>query len=111
MTKDTNNIEKIFLEKIFIMAKQPERIEVMETKRYWSDFEGTLTSIISSLQSDLDDGWEGISIEPIGYDGAVEYYLYKHRPETDKEYEKRMMLLEKEKEKKTQSKREETERV
>lgn len=86
------------------MTKQPERIEVIETKRYWSDFEGTLTSIISSLQSDLDDGWEGISIEPIGYDGAVEYYLYRHRLETDKEYEKRMMLLEKEKEKKLKAK-------
>ena len=36
------------------------RIQVKETKRYWGDFEGSLGSIISSLQSELDDGWEGI---------------------------------------------------
>lgn len=86
------------------MTKQPERIQVQERKRYWGDFEGSLESIISSLQSDLDDGWEGIEVESIGYDGAVEYYLYKHRPETDKEYEKRMKQLEKEKEQKLKAK-------
>ena len=79
------------------MTKQPARIQVKETQRYWGDFDGSLESIISSLQSDLDDGWEGIEVESIGYDGAVEYYLYKHREETDKEYEKRMKQLEKEK--------------
>jgi hypothetical protein len=86
------------------MTKQPEKIQVKETERYWGDFEGSLESIISSLQSDLDDGWEGIEVESIGYDGAVEYYLYKHRLETDKEYEKRMKLLEKEKEQKLKQK-------
>ena len=86
------------------MTKQPTRIQVKETERYWGDFEGSLESIISSLQSDLDDGWEGIEVESIGYDGAVEYYLYKHRLETDKEYEKRMKLLEKEKEQKLKQK-------
>jgi hypothetical protein len=86
------------------MTKQPAKIQVKETRRYWGDFEGSLESIISSLQSDLDDGWEGIEVESIGYDGAVEYYLYKHRLETDKEYEKRMKLLEKEKEKQLKAK-------
>jgi hypothetical protein len=74
-----------------------KRIQVKETKRYYGDFEGTLESIITSLQSELDAGWEGIEDEYVGYDGAVEYYLYKHREENDKEYEKRMKQLEKEK--------------
>lgn len=86
------------------MTKQPEKIQVEETQKYWGDFEGSLESIISSLQSDLDDGWEGITTESIGYDGGVEYYLYKHRLETDKEYEKRMKVLEKEKEQKLKQK-------
>ena len=74
-----------------------KRIKVKETQRYWGDFEGSLESIIASLQKDLDDGWEGIEVEHYGYDGAVEYYLYKHREENDKEYNKRMKQLEKEK--------------
>jgi hypothetical protein len=87
------------------MTKQPEKIQVRETKWVWGgDFEGPLASIISSLQSDLDDGWEGIEVQSIGYDGAVEYYLYKHRLETDKEYEKRMKELEKQKEKELKQK-------
>lgn len=74
-----------------------KRIKVKETKKYYGDFEGSLESIIASLQIDLDDGWEGIEIE-YGYHGDPdEYYLYKHREETDKEYEKRMKQLEKEK--------------
>jgi hypothetical protein len=74
-----------------------KRIKVKETQRYWGDFEGSLESIIASLQKDLDAGWEGIEVEHYGYDGAVEYYLYKHREENDKEYNKRMKQLEKEK--------------
>lgn len=77
-----------------------ERIQVKETKQYWGDFEGSLESIISDLQSALNNGWEGIDAEyNYNYgDGYKEYYLYKHRPETDKEYAKRMKLLEKLKE-------------
>jgi hypothetical protein len=86
------------------MTKQPKKIQVVETQRYWSDFEGSLASIIFSLQSDLDDGWEGITTESIGCDGAVEYYLYKHRLETDKEYEKRMKEMEKQKDKELKAK-------
>ena len=80
------------------------RIQVKETKKYYGDFEGSLESIISSLQSELDEGWEGIDIEYEGHDGYQEYYLYKHRPENDKEYEKRMKLLEKEKAEKLKAK-------
>ena len=77
----------------------PKRIQVKETKRYWGDFEGSLESIISQLQSVLNDGWEGIenAFEP--YDDHSVPYIYKHRPENDKEYAKRMKELEKEKEK------------
>jgi hypothetical protein len=77
------------------MTKQPARIQVKETEEYYGDFEGSLESIISQLQSELDAGWEGIEM---GGDQWSEVpYLYKHREETDKEYEKRMKLLEKEK--------------
>ncbi len=78
-----------------------KRIQVKETQRYWGDFDGPLDSIIASLQRELDAGWEGIVIEyerDYGdcHDQEVPY-LYKHREETDKEYEKRMKQLEKEK--------------
>ena len=77
-----------------------KRIKVKETQRYWGDFDGTLESIIASLQAELDAGWEGIESEyewDYGGEKYIEYYLYKHREETDKEYEKRMKQLEKEK--------------
>lgn len=79
------------------------RIQVRETVKYWGDLEGSLVDIISQLQSKLDDGWEGIDVE-YDYDGYKDYYLYKHRPENDKEYEKRMKLLEKEKAEKLKAK-------
>ena len=84
------------------------RIQVKETEKYYGDFEGSLESIISQLQSELDEGWEGIETKyerDYGdcHDHEV-FYLYKHRPETDKEYEKRMKLLEKEKAEKLKAK-------
>ena len=81
-----------------------KRIKIKETQRYWGDFDGPLDSIIASLQRELDAGWEGIEVEHYGYDGAVEYYLYKHREENDKEYNKRMKQLEKEKAEKEKAK-------
>ena len=84
------------------------RIQVKEYKRYYGDFEGSLESIISSLQSELDGGWEGIQIEyERDYGDCHDHevpYLYKHREENDKEYEKRMKLLEKEKAEKLKAK-------
>ena len=77
------------------------RIQVKETEKYYGDFEGSLESIIYQLQSELDAGWEGIETKyERDYGDCHDHevpYLYKHRPETDKEYEKRMKLLEKEK--------------
>jgi len=73
------------------------RIQVKETKRVYWEFEGSLVDIISKLQSALDEGWEGIDMEYEGYEGFQEYYFYKHRPETDKEYAKRMKEREKKK--------------
>ena len=81
-----------------------KRIKVKETQRYWGDLDGSLESIIASLQNDLDAGWEGIEIESGYYDDPDEYYIYKHREETDKEYEKRMKQLEKEKAEKVKAK-------
>ena len=79
------------------MTKQPNRIKVKETERYWGDFEGSLESIIASLQNKLDDGWEGIESNYEPYEYHTSPYLYKHREENDKEYAKRMKQLEKEK--------------
>ena len=85
-----------------------DRIQVKETEKYYGDFEGSLESIISQLQSKLDDGWEGIVTEyERDYGDCHDHevpYLYKHREETDKEYEKRMKLLEKEKAEKLKAK-------
>ena len=84
------------------------KIKVKETQRYWGDFESSLVSIISSLQAELDAGWEGIEIEyERNYGDCHDQevpYLYKFREETDKEYEKRMKQLEKEKEEKAKAK-------
>lgn len=79
------------------MTKQPARIQVRETKRYWGDFEGSLESIIASLQADLDEGWQGIETEyERDYGDCHDHevpYLYKHREETDKEYDRRMKAV------------------
>ena len=84
------------------------RIQVKETERYWGDFEGSLESIIFSLQSELDDGWEGMIVEYERDYGECDdhkvYYLYRHRPETDKEYAKRMKEREKKKAEKLKAK-------
>jgi hypothetical protein len=94
------------------MTKQPERILVKQTKRYWGDFEGPLESIISSLQSELDEGWEGIEE---GWESAYstnkEYYLYSHRLETDLEYANRMKELEKKKAQAKKQRRKEYEKL
>lgn len=80
------------------MTKQPKRIQVKVTERYWGDFEGPLENIMTSLQNAIDDGWEGIESDCGPYEDYTAFYLYKHRPETDKEYNKRMKELEKEQE-------------
>jgi hypothetical protein len=84
-----------------------KRIQVKETQKYYGDIDGKLEDIISSLQAELDAGWEGIESEyewDYGGEKYTEYYLYKHREETDKEYEKRMKQLEKEKAEKAKAK-------
>jgi hypothetical protein len=89
------------------MTNQPKKIQVKETQKYYGDIDGKLEDIISSLQAELDAGWEGIESEyewDYGGEKYTEYYLYKHREETDKEYEKRMKQLEKEKAEKEKAK-------
>lgn len=81
-----------------------KRIKVKETQRYYEDFDGKLKDIISSLQAELDAGWEGIEEEQEMYSDCYVPYLYKFREETDKEYEKRVKLLEKEKADKAKAK-------
>jgi hypothetical protein len=67
-----------------------KRIQVKETQKYYGDFEGTLESIIASLQAELDAGWEGIEQEWEQYSDYSVPYLYKFREENDKEYAKRL---------------------
>ena len=86
------------------MTKQPKRIQVKETERYYGDFEGPLESIIASLQNELDKEWEGIENQCKPYEDYTEPYLYKHREENDKEYAKRMKELEKQEEQKLKQK-------
>ena len=86
------------------MTKQPARIQVRETKSIDSySFDGKLEDIIEMLQDwKNEDEWEGIDF--YGYVDGNDYQLYKHREETDKEYDKRMKLLEKEKSEKVKAK-------
>ena len=87
------------------MTKQPARIQVRETKSIDSySFDGKLEDIIEMLQDWKNEGnWEGIEIE-YDYENGNSYQLYKHCEETDKEYDKRMKLLEKEKSEKIKAK-------
>jgi len=80
------------------------KIKVKETTSIDSySFEGKLEEIIEMLQDWMTEGeWEGIEIDY--YEEGTNYQLYKHREETDKEYEKRMKLLEKEKADKAKAK-------
>jgi hypothetical protein len=88
-----------------------KRIQVKETQRYWGDFYGSLESIIASLQKELDAGWEGIEPDCEPYEDYISFYLYKHREETDKEYEKRVKQLEKEKAEKAKAKERKLEKL
>ena len=84
-----------------------KRIQVKETQRYYRDFDGTLESVIASLQAELDAGWEGIESDwewDYGGEKYTVYHLYKFREENDKEYEKRLKQREKEKADKAKAK-------
>ena len=62
---------------------------IKETKTiYLSDFEGKIDDMISQLQDWKNDGWEGLECDYY-YESTV-YELYKHRLETDEEYNHRM---------------------
>jgi hypothetical protein len=80
------------------------KIKVKETTSIDSySFEGKLEEIIEMLQDWKNEGkWEGIEIDY--YEEGNNYQLYKHREETDKEYDKRTKLLEKEKAEKVKAK-------
>ena len=86
-----------------------KRIKVKETqKRYWGEFDGSLESIVASLQAELDAGWEGLESKyDYGYgddERYIVYNFYKHREENDKEYAERVKLLKKEKAKEKERK-------
>ena len=74
-----------------------------ETAIIDAPFTGKFEDIISQLQDFKNEGkWEGIELDE--YYESCSYQLYKHREETDKEYDKRMKLLEKEKAEKVKAK-------
>lgn len=79
------------------MTDQPERVIVKETSNSYlidhTTFSGAIPLIVSTLQRHLEDGWEGVDYKPFGYSGAVEFFLYRHRLETDQEYSKRLIAL------------------
>jgi hypothetical protein len=95
--------------------RQKKRIQIEETEKYWGDFEGSLESIISSLQSELDEGWESMTVEYerdyYECDDHKVYYLCRHRPETDEEYKKRIELLEQEELKEKEKRRQKYEKL
>lgn len=82
-----------------------KRIKVKETAEvdeYY--FTGELKQIIEMLQQWMNEGeWEGIEYDHYLHENSG-YYLYKFREETDKEYEKRLKQLEKEKADKAKAK-------
>lgn len=79
--------------------KETDRILVKEYSTHEVFFHGKLADTILMLQEFKNEGgWEGIAIGPYSYDD-YNLYLYKYRPETDKEYDERMKLEEKLKQK------------
>lgn len=83
-----------------------KRIIVKETEEVCMEqLEGKLEDVIAILQDWKNEGgWEGIEVGYGGWDDSDVYFLYKHREETDKEYEKRMKQLKKEKEQELKAK-------
>lgn len=78
------------------MKKPKEKIKIKETKKVDFDyFEGSFESIKASIDGLIEDGWEGIAVD-YDYDSPYSNHLspyyeaYRHREETDKEYEKRV---------------------
>ena len=79
------------------MTNLPERITIKETSSRFVVDETTFCGTIGGIKKNLDkyekEGWEGIEYSFIGHNGAVEYNLYKHRLETDKERDKRLTAI------------------
>ena len=77
------------------MTNLPENITIKET--CFLDHETTFCGKFSDIKRALDklekEGWEGIDLT-CRY-GSDVYDLYKHRPETDEERDKRLRALSK----------------
>lgn len=52
------------------------------------DFEGSIDEVITKLQEIKEDGWEGIEV--CWWGESISYNKYKHRLETDIEYNSRL---------------------
>lgn len=95
------------------MPRKPKKINICEELEI--SIEGTIESAISELQDYLKEGYTGIEIstEQLPYDSNYYpcVYLSRIRPETDKEYEKRIALEESRKKSKKEQERKEYERL
>jgi hypothetical protein len=85
-----------------------DRIIIKETSSTFSPetyFTGELETIISILTDWKEEGeWEGIEEYWEQYASRPSYQLYKHRSETDEEYEMRMRELKKQNRQKVKEK-------
>ena len=52
------------------------------------DLEGTIDEVITRLQEIKEEGWEGLEVNY--YYESTSYIKYKHRLETDREYNSRL---------------------
>ncbi len=82
------------MEEKIVDSSSNERIQVLQTK-YLHFLSDTLENFIDLLIDKKEEGWVRIRID--WTEDGTEIELSRYREETDKEYEKRMRLLEKQK--------------
>lgn len=73
-----------------------KRLEIEETE--YIDLERSLDNLIIELIHLKEQGWTGVTYD-YENDGSYDMLVYRTRLETDKEFEKRKKLLDKQKEK------------
>lgn len=92
------------------MTSEMTKIRIRETQKiYSSEFGGKIDYIISQLQTWKEEGWEGIDVDH--YYEDTNFELYKHRLETDEEYERRTNDFQKIEQKLKESRRKQYEQL
>lgn len=86
------------------------KIRIRETQEIFSsELDGKIDDIISQLETWKEEGWEGIDVDH--YYENTSYQLYKHRLETDEEYEVRTNDLQKMEQRLKESRRKQYEQL